>query len=137
MVGVTLSAVSEIEFHFLGFVAALISSLTGVFQTIFTKRIFDQADCDPILLHFHTSAVAIILMIPLAVVFEGASFIFSHDSYNSVSGGVAVPFGLLFISVCSHYLQTISSTLVLSRLSVTSHQVFSTLKRYCFILVFR
>lgn len=145
-VGVTLSAFTEVEFQFFGFWAALLSSLVGVIQTILTKRVFEQTDCNPIFLHLHTTLMALFSMIPLAILSEGFSVVSSWNTASpTLEDGVIsnpvdipafqVPLGLLCISVVSHYFQTISSTLVLSKLSVTSHQVFSTMKRLVVIIM--
>merc|ERR1719410_1703860 len=71
VVGVTLSSVTEINFNFLGFVAAFSATLLGVLQSTSGKIVMTRVkNCDPIQLHFYAAVTACWLLLPLAGLFE-------------------------------------------------------------------
>ena len=126
--GVTLSAVTEINFRLGGFLAAVVAAFAGVLQSVFSKQCIERfRQVDPIVLHLHNSAIAFVLLLPLGLFFETRALL----TRVSDSG---IPLKLLFVSVLAQYFQTIMSTLVLVHVSVVSHQVSNTLKRLIIIV---
>eukprot|EP01006_Ploeotia_vitrea_P033516 TRINITY_DN65566_c9_g1_i1.p1 TRINITY_DN65566_c9_g1~~TRINITY_DN65566_c9_g1_i1.p1 ORF type:complete len:633 (+),score=275.07 TRINITY_DN65566_c9_g1_i1:14-1912(+) len=71
--GVTLAAVNELDFVFLGFLAALLSTLLSVLHSMVTKRALTRLSIEPIVFHMWTSLTAVILLIP---------YLLWYDSYG-------------------------------------------------------
>jgi len=103
--GVTLSAVTEINFRLGGFLAAVVAAFAGVLQSVFSKQCIERfRQVDPIVLHLHNSAIAFVLLLPLGLFFETRALL----TRVSDSG---IPLKLLFVSVLAQYFQTIMSKL--------------------------
>jgi solute carrier family 35 protein E1 len=139
-IGVTLSAVTEIEFKMFGFLAAMFATLTGVLHSALLKRVMKRyKEMDTIQLHYHVTISASIIMAICALVFSNeasdASKILNLDSEKPNKETYSASYFLLFsISILAQYVQTIMSTFVLSNVSVISHQVSNTLKRLVLIV---
>lgn len=131
-IGVTLSAITEIEFQILGFLAAVFATLTGVLHSALLKRTMQHfEDSDTLQLHYHTTVTAVLLLLPFTLFMEG------RDIALSIIEGESpfhLPYGLFLASILSQYIQTIMSTFVLSNVTVISHQVSNTLKRLIVIV---
>lgn len=146
IVGVTLSSVTDLEFELYGFVAAMLSTLVGSLQNVFTKHGLVSIESDPVVLHLHTSLLALAMAVPAALLtdirklgwptsppfdvmvpnaFTGAPFFTPNALYISK---------MLVLSVFLQYIQTMGSLFVLSGVSAVTHQVSATLKRLVMIV---
>ena len=131
--GVTLSALTELNFVLVGFFAAIAAALANVLNSIYTKRAISHVACpDPIIFHMYTAATATLMLTPYALIkdardwLNGVHYVFDP---TAVAADGAVAFRLLMFSVSLHYLQNISSIYFLAHVSVLSHQVAQSMKR--------
>ena len=68
-VGVALSALTELNFVLVGFVAAIAAALANVLNSIYTKRAISHVACpDPIIFHMYTAATATLMLTPYALI---------------------------------------------------------------------
>jgi len=153
VIGVTLSSVTEINFNFLGFVAAFSATLLGVLQNTSGKIVMTRVkNCDPIQLHFYGACTACWLLLPLAGLFEmkeiskrafaalparpppGSMSLLSLPE-PATPADLSIPYGLIATSTLILYVQSMASLHVLERVTTVSHNVTNTLKRF-FIIVF-
>jgi solute carrier family 35, member E1 len=139
--GITQSAVHEVEFKLLGFIAAVLSTFTGVLHNALMKKTIDSHFEDDVFqVHYHTTITATLIMLPLSLMTDLWSFALSVSNSedrvyeNMASFFSGFPFFELCLSIFTQYIQTIMSTLVLSQVSVVSHQVSNTLKRLIVIV---
>jgi len=138
--GVILSALTEINFNLIGFLAAALSTFSYVFQMHFTKRSLQKLDIEPVVFHMYTSIVALILVGPYTVYYElvplwsgGQDLVSPSPQEGSASRGTLLI--LIFMSLASHYIQNVASIYVLHGVEVLSHQVAGTLKRLLVIVL--
>ena len=153
--GVTLSAVSEVEFQLVGFLSAAAATFLGVLQSTVTKLSMQRTAVEPLVFHLYTSAAAFVFTLPgmlaethsLLGVYAAASPspssspLLDHSTALSPSpspspsaaaaagSALSVPWLLVVLSLATHYLQNISSIYVLAQCNLLSHQVASTFKR--------
>ena len=67
--GVTLSALTELNFVLVGFFAAIAAALANVLNSIYTKRAISHVACpDPIIFHMYTAATATLMLTPYALI---------------------------------------------------------------------
>lgn len=143
--GVALSAVTEIDFEFVGFLAALISAIANVGHAMYSKGVLKKSQCGPLILHMYTSIASTLILLPYAL-FQEATEVFGrlypvHEDEGRGDDGVAVPEVLVLpiwaflLSNALHYAQNMSSLYVLSRVSTLRYQVTNTLKRALTIMV--
>jgi hypothetical protein len=71
-IGVTLSALTEINWVFLGFLAAVTAALANVLNSTYTKRALSSTavPVDPLILHMYTACAAMVLLLPWALLVE-------------------------------------------------------------------
>jgi solute carrier family 35 protein E1 len=70
-VGVTLSALTEINWVFLGFLAAVAAALANVLNSTYTKKALHQAGApDPLIFHMYTACAAVVMLLPYALLVE-------------------------------------------------------------------
>jgi solute carrier family 35 protein E1 len=135
--GVTFSAITELQFDSVGFFAAVLAAFIGVLHSALMKRVMQHfAEVSAFQLHYHTTITAVVFMFPFAMFLEGNQFqtLFESDPNAKDDAPVFLAIMLLLGSIFFQYLQTIMSTLVLSSVTVISHQVSSTLKRLIVIV---
>lgn len=133
-VGVTLSAVSEIQFDLWGFISAMIATFLGVLQSTYTKVSLQRTAMDPMLFHLYTCVVALTFTLPGLAYTDLYTFSEQRRHGEDFTHQGGVPWLLIVISLLSHYLQNIASIYVLSEFHLLSHQVASTLKRLLVIV---
>ena len=147
--GVTLAAVTDIDFHLLGFFAALFSTVLGVVQSTYTKSTLSAYSIQPVVFHLYTCTNAAILSLPYLLYSEGSllwkTFVSNSDTI-AIEGGEEgeeqevevilslVPWVPLFLSLLFHYSQNMCSIYILSSVNVLTHQVANTLKRLVIIV---
>lgn len=137
--GVTLSAANEINFNLVGFVAALLSTFTGVLQITYTKATLTKLELEPLVFHMWTSWAALLGSLPLALVSElkpalnGRGAQAAAVQATGTSADRHSAFLLVVISIVAHYAQNIASIYFLSRVNVLTHTVANTLKRLVII----
>lgn len=138
--GVTLAAVSEVDFHLVGFLAAITASMLGVAQSAFTKRTLVQVRVHPVAFHMYTCLAAQVVLLPgFLHAISGAFFaggngeldVAEAQSPEAAAAAAAVPFpwAMLLASVTLHYLQNLAAIYVLSHVNFLTYQVMGTLKR--------
>jgi len=75
-IGVTLSALTEINWVFLGFLAAVTAALANVLNSTFTKKALSTQTSasappvDPLILHMYTAFSAMLMLLPWALMVE-------------------------------------------------------------------
>jgi len=136
-IGVIISAVTEIDFHMFGFVAATISTLVGVMQAFTTKGLLVNSHAtSPRLcqltsleLHFYVSVTCVALLLPFALLFEGfVVFDLAFDLF----GDLKYPF--TWITIIFSTLRSLCSIQLLRMISVVSHQVLVCSSRFLIIM---
>lgn len=149
-IGVTMSSISEVQFAFYGMIAAIVSTLMVVCQTMYTKRCLETIqELDPLLLHLYTSTTAMLFVLPY--------LIYSAGSYYLAYGGMATenlqaldvvrslidpfsvisflqPMLIVLLGVGCVYIQNMSSLAFLHATSTTSHQVATTCNKFTVIV---
>ncbi|SPO27234.1 related to SLY41 - Putative transporter of the triose phosphate translocator family [Ustilago trichophora] len=133
-----------------GFSAALASTFVFVAQNIYSKKLLrkgenqaqgipgtDTEKMDKINILFYSSGCSLILMIPMALFYDGASLV-SHPSW---SASEAYPYDrgmlVLWLLLCNglvHFAQNILAFNVLSMVSPVTYSIASLLKRV-FVIV--
>ncbi|KAJ9480409.1 putative transporter SLY41 [Pseudozyma hubeiensis] len=125
-----------------GFAAALASTFVFVAQNIYSKKLLrNPSDAgekmDKLNILFYSSACSIVLMIPMALYYDGSA-ILTHPSWRSSS---SVPFDrsylvlrLLLVNGLVHFAQNILAFNVLSLVSPVTYSIASLVKRV-FVIV--
>lgn len=126
-----------------GFAAALASTLVFVAQNIFSKKLLRKGErsegekMDKINILFYSSGCSIVLMIPMALYYDGSSLLF-RPSWNASE---AYPYDrrtfVLSWLLCNglvHFAQNILAFNVLSMVSPVTYSIASLLKRV-FVIV--
>ena len=85
--GVTLAALTELEFDTLGFLAALVATLANVGHSAYSKQVLRKTGSDPLILHMYTSALSLVLLAPY-VLLKNASDI-ARDSAAAATAAAA------------------------------------------------
>lgn len=140
--GVALSSSSDFEFALTGFLASLASTCLGVLQSIITKYSLSKVQIHPLVFHFYTSLVALVTVLPIAVIMESSGIDQLFQTVKAVNGETVttalpdspVPIAILATSCFFQYSQAISSMWLLSRISVVGHQVTGVFKRISIIV---
>lgn len=131
-VGVTLSALTEINFVLFGFICAVIAAVAAVLNTLYGKQALHHTSCpDPIIFHFYASVSAVLMVAPYAIIHDGSEIYHSIRGQASISDGLVhmIPFQMIIFSLSMHYIQNITSVYYLAGTTVLTHQVVGTAKR--------
>lgn len=141
-IGVALSALTEINWVFMGFLAAVCASLANVLNSMYTKKALHQATApDPIIFHMYTATAAVCMLLPYALVVEmpsislwqpaivDASHLLDGAHLSSHAVVHVFPWSAMLLSLGLHYAQNLSNIYFLSGVSVLTHQVAQSLKR--------
>ncbi|GAC94397.1 hypothetical protein PHSY_001968 [Pseudozyma hubeiensis SY62] len=124
-----------------GFAAALASTFVFVAQNIYSKKLLRNPDggekMDKLNILFYSSACSIVLMIPMALYYDGTA-IFTNPSWRA---SPSVPFDrsflvvrLLLVNGLVHFAQNILAFNVLSLVSPVTYSIASLVKRV-FVIV--
>lgn len=135
--GVTLSALTEINFVLFGFICAVIASVAAVLNTLYGKQALHHVSCpDPIIFHFYASVSAVLMVAPYAIFSDSIdiynNFNVAHDSNDTITYPVLLR--MIIFSLSMHYAQNISSVYYLHGTTVLTHQVVGTAKRLVVII---
>jgi solute carrier family 35 protein E1 len=142
-VGVTLSALTEINWVFLGFLAAVCAALANVLNSTYTKKGLHHVNApDPLIFHMYTAFAAVVMLLPYAMVVEMPTIsLFTPSTLlppPDTDGPATLaplpimhvfPWRSMLLSLLLHYAQNISNIYFLSGVSVLTHQVAQSLKR--------
>lgn len=143
-IGVTLSALTEINWVFWGFFAAVAAALANVLNSTYTKKGLHHINApDPLIFHMYTACVAVMMLLPYAIFVEMPTITLWQSSVpiapvTALVDGVisppqpvihVFPWRAMFFSVILHYIQNISNIYFLNGVSVLTHQVAQSLKR--------
>ncbi|GAB5359610.1 hypothetical protein AAMO2058_000558300 [Amorphochlora amoebiformis] len=134
VLGVVLSAVTEIEMEFHGLIAAVVATLTSTIQSLYAKRAIRNHNFHPVVFHMCSCLWACMLLAPCSLLLEGqpGEVIISMREIGKATGG-AINHIVFFSFVC-YWGQNLCSTLVLSQMHVLSHQVANVSRRFALIL---
>mmetsp|Transcript_16835 Transcript_16835/g.34074 ORF Transcript_16835/g.34074 Transcript_16835/m.34074 type:complete len:364 (+) Transcript_16835:71-1162(+) len=129
IVGVALSAVTELKFEIAGFVSAVLAAFISTLQSFATKNFLREtgASASPMVFNLVVSIMASVVLLPVNV-FQ----MWKHTEGDAPLDGTLALFFLA--SVMTNWLQTVCSIFVLKRLSILSHQVTSVLRRLVIIV---
>lgn len=136
--GVTLSAVTEINIELMGFMAAVLATAAGVLQTTYTKATLVKTAVDPLVFHMYTSLLAVALTAPFGLRELLEVSMQWRRGEEDMGPRLHQPvtlhtLALIFVSILCHYGQNIASIYFLQHVNVLSHTVANTLKRLVII----
>jgi drug/metabolite transporter (DMT)-like permease len=123
---------TNLKYHPIGFVCALISTIIFVVQNIFSKKLFNEAryrtastrkKLDKLNLLFYSGTFAFIMMFPLWIYYDGFRLSDSIDDIN-----VHLIF-LFFLNGVTHFSQAMLAFSVLSLVSPITYSIASLCKR--------
>ncbi|XP_055335098.1 solute carrier family 35 member E2A-like [Paramacrobiotus metropolitanus] len=133
MTGLALCSAHELSFNLIGLIAALITNISEVFQSVFSKVLVsgDKHHCNPAELQFYSGAASLIFIIPSAFFFK------IQDPSNSISVDAWI---MIAVNGISFHVQSITANVLMGYLSPTTYSVSNTVKRalliWCSILIF-
>lgn len=125
-----------------GFSAALASTFVFVAQNIYSKKLLrkgEEGRMDKINILFYSSACSFLLLLPMALYYDGSSLFFSSSSSWSATDSFPHSRGtlvlwLLLVNGLVHFAQNILAFNVLSMVSPVTYSIASLLKRV-FVIV--
>ncbi|KAK8796957.1 hypothetical protein WA588_001082 [Blastocystis sp. NMH] len=130
--GVAYASVTELEFNTIGFVSALISTIVGVWQSVYVKMLM-RLGLEKNYLHWTNGTLSWILLLPIVMITE-----YSEGSWRNIN------VKHLFISSIIQYMSSIASYYVsvrevpygktMSLVTSLSYSIASTFKRVAIIL---
>lgn len=132
VLGVVLSAVTEMEIKADGFAAAVMAGLISTVQALYAKKSLRSQNFHPVMFHMCSCLWAAIFLIPSSFILDGPPMDIAR-----LGGGVGedstIIHRVLFASFVCYWGQNLSSILVLSQINVLSHQVANVLRRFMII----
>jgi drug/metabolite transporter (DMT)-like permease len=146
--GVILCAANDLELQFLGFFAAVAASLAQVLNSIFTKKALGITNNngensttiapDPLVYHMYTAGMAVLILFPLAAIIEFHAIYngYKHDHVTIDQPAIVYPYNpstLILFSLLFHYAQNLSSIYYLDSVTVLTHTVAQSMKRFLVI----
>lgn len=131
-----------------GFGAALASTLVFVAQNIYSKKLLRKGDrerqstgdaqpMDKINILFYTSACSLVLLLPVALYYDGAALLSAPSWQSSAAYPVDRGMKVLWLLLCNglvHFAQNILAFNVLAMVSPVTYSIASLLKRV-FVIV--
>ncbi|KAK8822090.1 hypothetical protein WA538_000183 [Blastocystis sp. DL] len=120
--GVAYASVTELEFNTIGFVSALISTIVGVWQSVYVKMLM-RLGLEKNYLHWTNGTLSWILLLPIVMITE-----YSEGSWRNIN------VKHLFISSIIQYMSSIASYYTMSLVTSLSYSIASTFKRVAIIL---
>mmetsp|Transcript_12537 Transcript_12537/g.22773 ORF Transcript_12537/g.22773 Transcript_12537/m.22773 type:complete len:382 (+) Transcript_12537:200-1345(+) len=133
IIGVILSALTEIEIKPDGFAAAVLAGLISTLQALYAKKSLKASSFHPMVFHMCSCLWAALFLIPSSLFLEGQpmELLKSVQNLNDGSGDVKI---IVFASFVCYWGQNLSSILVLSQMNVLSHQVANVSRRFALII---
>uniref|UniRef100_A0A7S2TNW3 Sugar phosphate transporter domain-containing protein n=1 Tax=Lotharella oceanica TaxID=641309 RepID=A0A7S2TNW3_9EUKA len=134
ILGVILSAVTEMEIKADGFAAAVAAGLISTVQALYAKSSLKNSH-HPMVFHMCSCLWAAVLLIPSSLILEGQPMELI-DSIHDLSDrqGAGTINKVLFASFVCYWGQNLTSILVLSQMHVLSHQVANVSRRFALII---
>eukprot|EP00469_Lotharella_globosa_P018280 CAMPEP_0167811174 /NCGR_PEP_ID=MMETSP0112_2-20121227/518_1 /TAXON_ID=91324 /ORGANISM="Lotharella globosa, Strain CCCM811" /LENGTH=434 /DNA_ID=CAMNT_0007709849 /DNA_START=63 /DNA_END=1368 /DNA_ORIENTATION=- len=134
ILGVILSAVTEMEIKADGFAAAVAAGLISTVQALYAKSSLKNSH-HPMVFHMCSCLWAALLLIPSSLVLEGQPMELIDTIHDlSDQKGQASINKVLFASFVCYWGQNLTSILVLSQMHVLSHQVANVSRRFALII---
>ncbi|XP_006820548.1 solute carrier family 35 member E2A-like [Saccoglossus kowalevskii] len=123
MGGLALTSAFEINFNIIGFAAAISTNFVDCFQNVFSKKLLsgEKYNYSATELQFYTSIAAIIVQLPVWVLFMGLPFDKKYPDH-------VLLFALIIDGLFFH-LQSITAYALMRRISPVTHSVANTAKR--------
>jgi len=123
--GVALASFTEVNFNLIGFMAALVSSLTTSIQSVVSSMLLTgQLKLDSINLLYYMAPVSFVLIFPFALIFEYESL----QEYNFTEHGTSFVVTNLIVSGAVAYLLNICVFFAIKSTSPLTFTVFGNLK---------
>ena len=120
--GVVYASVNELEFNTVGFVCALISTIVGVWQSVYLKMLM-RMGMEKNFLHWCNGTVSWVLLLPIVFFCE-----YNMGTYRHIN------VANLVISAVVQYMSSIASYYTMSLVTSLSYSICSTFKRVSIIL---
>eukprot|EP00947_MAST-08B_sp_MAST-8B-sp1_P005010 g5010.t1 len=121
--GLALASATELEFHIIGFMAAVMNNCVDCIQNVYSKKLLSMMTF--VELQFYTSLAAIIIQIPMWV---GTSMYMGGVSLSKMNIRSEM-IGWLAIDATSYHLQSVFAYALMSQISPVTHSVANTVKR--------
>jgi solute carrier family 35 protein E1 len=139
MMGVALASAGELSFTWVGFLAALLSTVAFAGRGIFSKRLMSgtapgEKKMSPLNVYAMDSLLALLFTIPMAVMVDGPALLGGGQAVM-LSGRGAELAGLLTATGLAYYAYNAIAFKLLSKLDVVSHAVGNLGKRI-FVIAF-
>mmetsp|Transcript_33758 Transcript_33758/g.54013 ORF Transcript_33758/g.54013 Transcript_33758/m.54013 type:complete len:362 (-) Transcript_33758:88-1173(-) len=135
IVGVIMCTMTELEFEYLGFLAALSSTMVAVGETIASKYVLTyhkhnavQFIISPMELDMYGSILGLVFLVPFAMYSEGIT---DMEQMKNVE----IPYYFIAMSGIWLYVKTMFSLFLLKRISTVTHNVLSVFKRFWIIII--
>jgi len=131
--GVAMATVTEVNFQIVGFLAALIASLTTSIQSIVSSMILTgPMRLDSINMVYYMAPISFVIILPVALFFEVERLVaYEHEDY----GGFNYVAGTLFLSGVVAYLLNICTFFAIKSTSALTFTVFGNLKVIVVIVI--
>ncbi|KAK8829869.1 hypothetical protein WA577_001261 [Blastocystis sp. JDR] len=120
--GVAYASFTELEFNMVGFMSALVSTVVGVWQSVYLKMLM-RMGLEKNFLHWCNGTFSWILLMPIVLYYE-----YRVGSWRNIN------FKHLIISSLVQYLSSIASYYTMSLVTSLSYSIASTLKRVSIII---
>ncbi|KAF6256719.1 plastidic phosphate translocator-like protein 2 [Scenedesmus sp. NREL 46B-D3] len=124
--GVVIASGGEPLFHLLGFVACLLATSGRALKSVVQAMLLSDSSekLDPMSLLFYMSSFSVLLLLPMAVLLEPASFAQVHDLIRNRPGFM----WSLLVNSCIAYLVNLTNFLVTKYTSALTLQVLGNMK---------
>ncbi|ETW06344.1 hypothetical protein, variant [Aphanomyces invadans] len=127
VVGVAMASMSEVqinEFAMVGLVCAVSSSLFGVMQSMYAKYLLRHGVvADSVNLHFYNGLLCIVVNSPVILFGNAAPMVPGQ-----------VPYTLIIVCSICQFISSLSSMLLLGKVSELTYSIMSTLKRVVIVV---
>ncbi|KJE96983.1 solute carrier family 35 member E1, variant [Capsaspora owczarzaki ATCC 30864] len=156
ILGVLLATVTELEFNFIGMLAAIFSMMILSLQNIYSKKLFKEKKFDHFNLLYYTSLVSCLIIVPIWLVTDARAIMhwyssseserliaasghaedtFMHGTAEVDAAGISVPYllGQLTIDGLCNFAQSITAFSLLFIVSPVSYSVANNSKRIVII----
>ncbi|KAK0074671.1 hypothetical protein PV325_007959 [Microctonus aethiopoides] len=130
--GVAIATLTELSFNFIGLISALASTVAFSLQTIYSKKVLCDTGLHHLRLLFILGRLALIMFLPVWIIYDLKSLIVESLSVNSISYNVL---GLLVLDGILNWLQNIVAFSVMSIVTPLTYAVANASKRIFVIAV--
>eukprot|EP00249_Psilotum_nudum_P010544 c22604_g1_i1 orf=250-1566(-) len=132
--GVALASLTEASFNWVGFLSAMASNLTFQSRNVLSKKLMvkKEGSLDNISLFSVITLMSLVLLTPVALIFEGVKFTPAYLESAGLDMKV-VALRALLAAVCFHSYQQVSY-MILQRVTPVTHSVGNCVKRVVVIV---